>query len=66
MDKIKPYKEQKEVQQVAGEPIAEYVSISLEQHSVPTYVREDISLGFEQFSRGEYLDSWDFVNSLHH
>ena len=50
MDKIKPYKEQKEVQQVAGEPIAEYVSISLEQHSVPTYVREDISLGFEQFS----------------
>ena len=38
MDKIKPYKEQK----------------------------EDISLGFEQFSRGEYLDAWDFVNSLHH
>ena len=55
MDKIKPYKEQKE-----------YGSISLEQHSVPTYVREDISLGFEQFSRGEYLDAWDFVNSLHH
>ena len=66
MDKIKPYKEQKEVLQVAGESIAEYVSISLEQHFVSTYVREDISLGFEQFSRGEYIDEWDFVNSLHH
>ena len=66
MDKIKPYKEQKEGLQVAGESIAEYVSISLEQHFVSTYVREDISLGFEQFSRGEYLDAWDLVNSLHH
>lgn len=58
-------KEDKKENSEVREPMATYhTKADMLAREVPDYVWEDIRIGMKQYRRGEYIDAFDFLESL--